>query len=344
MKKLWLHIVQTYLQVAFLFYYKKIIACYQAPISLDKPVLFLSNHQNALLDPLLITIKSKRKNYFLTRASVFKNKFVAKILKSLQMLPVYRVRDGFSNLSKNHQIFSICAEVLHNDKSIILFPEGSHSLNRSVRNLSKGFTRIIDETLSKYPNTDIQIIPVGLNFQHPKDWADSVSVYFGKPIFISNYLSENKTVKVKKLKEKVKQEIAKLTTHIEPGEQYTTTEKKLTKMQVDYTKPEAVNQCLTNGFKYKHKTVLPASPLFKVFSVGVKIIFWLPYLVWRGAVLPKIKEDEFIGTFRFAVILTLAPIFLIIQSVAIGYLFSSSTGILFFTFALFLAWLTPKLR
>ena len=64
-----------------------------------KPVLLLANHQNALLDALLIATKCGRFSYFLTRAAVFKKSFVNKILRSLQMLPVYRVRDGWNTIS-----------------------------------------------------------------------------------------------------------------------------------------------------------------------------------------------------------------------------------------------------
>ncbi len=344
MKKIWLHIVQAYIHAGFTFYYKKIDACYQAPIPRDKPVLFLSNHQNALLDPLLITVKSKRKNYFLTRASVFKNPMIARFLHTLQMLPVYRVRDGMHNITKNHEIFARCAEVLTHNQSIILFPEGSHSLNRSVRNLSKGFTRIIDETLARFPQTHIYIIPVGLNFQNPTQWADSVSVYYGSPIDTRDFISDNGKIEITKLKETVKQHIKQLTTHIEPNEEYTHTAKQLDTLQVDYTRPETVNQCIANGFVYQHKTIEKPSLVFLMLRTVLKILFWLPYGVWQWYVKPKIKEDEFIGTFRYAVLLTLAPIFLIAQSFIVGYLVSVEVGILFFTSAILLSWITVKIR
>ena len=345
-KNIWLNIIQFYINAGFTFYYKKIKAHYEAEIPLDKPVLFLSNHQNALLDPLLITVKSKRKNHFLTRASVFKNKYIASFLKSLQMLPVYRVRDSMSNITKNHVIFSKCASVLNQNKSIILFPEGSHSLDRTVRNLSKGFTRIISETQKKYPETKILIVPVGLNFQEPTKWADSVSIYFGKPIDTTLFFDKKGNLQIATLKEEVRNQIKDLTTHVNnsPREQYLEKIKKLNTLQVDYTNPKAVNNCILNGFTYTGITTKSPSFLFKTLSLLLKIIFWLPYGVWRLYVTPKIKEAEFIGTFRYAVILTLTPLFLIIESILISYFLSIKTGLLFFISVLVLSWITPKLR
>ena len=48
----------------------------------NEPILFLGNHQNALLDPLLLAITSGRYTHFLTRAQVFKKTLVSKILKT----------------------------------------------------------------------------------------------------------------------------------------------------------------------------------------------------------------------------------------------------------------------
>ena len=65
------------------FYFKRIDVFGFENIPKDKPVLFLGNHQNALLDPLLIAIKCGRFSFFLTRAGVFKKPLVSKLLKSL---------------------------------------------------------------------------------------------------------------------------------------------------------------------------------------------------------------------------------------------------------------------
>ena len=126
MNTLWIKFLQSYLILGFKFYYRKTSAIYLEKIPKDKAILFLGNHQNALLDPLLLTVKSHRINHFLTRAAVFKNSTVAKILNSVQMLPVYRMIDGVNTIQKNKPIFTFCTQLLRDKKSIVLFPEGSH--------------------------------------------------------------------------------------------------------------------------------------------------------------------------------------------------------------------------
>ena len=114
------------------------------------------------------------------------------ILKSLLMLPVYRVRDGWANLSNNETIFKTCGKLFNKNEAIVIFPEGSHNIKRTVRPLSKGFTRIIFETLEQYPNTDLQLIPVGLNFINAEKFPDSAAIFFGAAIPAKSFITGNK--------------------------------------------------------------------------------------------------------------------------------------------------------
>ena len=311
MKLLWFSFVQFYLTVGFKFYYKKIDVVYQEKIPKDRAVIFLSNHQNALLDPLLVSISSARKNYFLTRAAVFKNPTVAKLLNSLQMLPVYRMVDGANTIQKNRAIFTFCSTLLNQKKSIILFPEGSHSLSRKVRPLKKGAARIIEETLQKYPKREIIIIPVGVNYQAPTEYGDSMSVYFGRHIS-PNKFWDGKQLDMQELNKFISAELKQLTTHIESISDHEISLKKLNDLKVDYTLPGGVNKCLQNDFSNPENKLKEPSGLYSFFIFLIKFFYFLPYFIWRKVAFPKIAEDEFIGTFRYALIITLAPIYLLL--------------------------------
>ena len=326
MQQLWLRFVQFYLTIGFKFYYKKYEAVYFEKVPKDKAVIYLSNHQNALLDPLLITIKSTRKNYFLTRAAVFKNPTIAKVLNSLQMLPVYRAIDGVDIIKKNKEIFTLCSELLHKKKSIILFPEGSHNIKRRVRPLKKGFSRIIEETLQKYPSTEIVIVPIGVNYQSPRDYGDVMSVYFGKQISPNDFWNEN-SLDFIGLAKAVSIEMKKLTADIEPLAEYEDKLFKLKQLNVDFTNPVAINECLTNDLKYDGNKVKPDSTLYNLLISLVKTFYFLPYLIWKKVAAPKVKEDEFLATFRYALIITLAPIYLIILVTILTLLFGKSIGL-----------------
>ncbi len=343
MKLLWLHIVESYIRIGFWFYFKSISVTYLEKIPNDKTVLFLSNHQNALLDPLIITIKSKQKNYFLTRAAVFKNPTVAKILNSLQMLPIYRLIDDVDIIQKNKKIFNFCSELLHKKKSIILFPEGSHSLVRRVRPLKKGVTRIIEETLQKYPETEIVIIPIGVNYQSPLEYGDSCRIYFGNHISTNKYWKENK-LDYNGLLSTISSELKKLTTNIESIPEYDNTLKKLKDLKVDFTNPVEVNKCLQTDFNYTGKKVKKDSSLFAFFKLLVKIFYFLPYLIWKKVAFLKIKDDEFIATFRFAIIISITPIYLIFGVLLFSLLFGKTIGLMFLLTGILLPLITLRVK
>jgi 1-acyl-sn-glycerol-3-phosphate acyltransferase len=186
LKSLWLHFIRIYIRLGLFFYYKEIKLVNVESVPKTGAVMFLGNHQSALMDALFIAAKSGRFTYFLTRASVFQNVIIEKILRSLLMIPVYRVRDGWNKISKNNAIFKDCGELLGQNNALSLFPEGNHNIKRMVRPLSKGFTRIIHEALDQYPDLELNLVPVGFNYKHAEKFGDSVSLYFGNPITLKS--------------------------------------------------------------------------------------------------------------------------------------------------------------
>ena len=335
--------MRAYLRLGLFFYFKKIEVVNKSVVAKKGPILFLANHQNALLDALLIATKNGRFSYFLTRAGVFTKPLVSKILQSLQMLPVYRIRDGWGNLNKNNSIFSKSSKLLSEHNAVVIFPEGSHNLNRTVRPLSKGFTRIIFETLENYPNTKIQLIPVGLNFLHATKFSDIALINFGNPIEVDLELLHDKNKSILKLKDGVSQQLKELTIHIE-SDNYGSTLKKLEDLNVDFSNPEQVNQCITSDFenckKGKPKTINYFKKGFK-FLLIINLI--IPYLIWKKIAQPKIKEIEFTSTFRFAIVITLVPIFMLIVMLALGFVFQIKFAFMYLINVIVLALLSVKL-
>ena len=71
------------------------------------PIMFVSNHQNGVIDALsiLFAMPIRYKVVFLARADVFKKKLTARILNFCKIMPIYRQRDGRDSLSGNTAIF-----------------------------------------------------------------------------------------------------------------------------------------------------------------------------------------------------------------------------------------------
>ena len=288
-------------------------------------VLFMGNHQNALIDAIIIPTTNKRIIHFLARASAFKNKTVDTFLRSLKMIPIYRLRDGVDIIEKNKPIFEQCHDILQKEGAIEIFPEGEHHLSRKIIPLKKGFARIILGTLQKYPDVQIQIVPVGINFDSHLNYPSSCSIYYGETILANDFIDpENPDFSFGPIKKKVKSSLAKLTLDVDSSHPYDETIEKLNTYGVDYLNPSEANELVTTLSKQSLKDIstrkkqrvnwfLPLQILTKLNSI-------FPLLIWRY-LKGGIKEIIFTNTFRFAVILTLFPIFYLIQMAIIGAIF-----------------------
>ncbi len=322
MKKLAYSLLGLWVKATLFCYYKNITAVGRVNIPLDKPVLFLSNHQNALMDVLLIATRCGRKPWFLARSDVFANAFLRHLFNFLQMLPIYRLRDGRHQLSKNNRIFDACGALLGDGEAIVLFPEANHSLRRRVRPLSKGFTRIISIALAKYPGLDIQLVPVGQNYAYPMQVGDSAALHFGNPISVQDYAGVEDFPRV--IKEEVFQRISQLTAHI-PELEYETVVNRFAQNETLFLHPTWVNDAIakgvypnvSNGWKQKIGELLKSLLVLWNFPM---------VLVWRLLLKPRVPEEEFTATFRFGFVLLMFPIFYLLGGIALWGLYKLETA------------------
>lgn len=295
-------------------YYKEIQLHGMEKVPRNKPVMFLANHQNALLDPLVIAAFTPFRSYFLTRSDVFTNPMFNQIFSFLRMLPIYRMRDGRDTLGKNEEIFRQCTGLLQKGEAILLFPEANHNIMRRVRPLSKGFTRILFAALEQYPEIDVQLVPVGINYNKADAFPDRVSFYFGDPISSRNiYDPYDLKGAVTSFKNSVYEALKQHTTHIDDLDTYTELQQYLDEAAIDYLKPQEANEALYNYLKGKK---LPSKSQqkkkYKVFPFLFEIFNWPMLLLWRKLVKPKIIEIEFLSTFRFAYVFLAQPFFYLV--------------------------------
>ncbi|WP_420323036.1 lysophospholipid acyltransferase family protein [Flagellimonas sp.] len=316
-------LVKLWISTGLFCYYQKIKVVGVERIPLEKPVLFLSNHQNALLDVFLIATLGKRRLWFITRSDVFQGDLLKGLFQFLQMLPIYRMRDGKENLHKNNAIFEKCSHLLKNNEAILLFPEANHSLKRRVRPLSKGFTRIIAEALQKTPDLDLKLVPVGQNYKYPTQVGDSAAVYFGEPISVQAYWG--KPDFVSEIKQEVHTRLKQLTTHI-PEAGYEHIIQQISNPSI-YLNPAEANEMIVNRdfSNTKNQTIKGDGK----FGKTVSYLWNFPMIfLWRTLVKPKIPEVEFQATFRFGFILIMYPVVYLFGMLVLANLYGIKTAYL----------------
>lgn len=205
-------------------FYRKIIVVGLDNIHPDDHLIFAPNHQNALMDALAVLFTHKGQPVFLARADIFKKKIIAKILYFLKILPVYRLRDGFSSLKGNDEIFNKTVDVIKNKNGLVILPEGDHAGFRRLRQLKKGICRVAfqaDEATNF--KLKIKIIPVGLEFTNYSSYREVLTVVYGKPIEVSDYheqYRENPEKALNNLRNRLSSEMKKVMIHIDSDENY----------------------------------------------------------------------------------------------------------------------------
>lgn len=182
------HLLKHYVDFAFHTYYKVIVKGVEN-IDFSKPLIFAPNHQNALMDALAVLCVRKWQPVFLARSDVFKGRFLTKVLTFLKILPVYRIRDGYSTLQHNDATFRKTLDVFNNRNGLVILPEGSHHAQKKLRPLKKGIARIAfqAEEASDF-QMGICIVPVGLEFEDYHRPGSQLLIMFGEPIPVEKFV------------------------------------------------------------------------------------------------------------------------------------------------------------
>jgi 1-acyl-sn-glycerol-3-phosphate acyltransferase len=340
-KKIWYQSVKFFLKISLQFYTKKIKVYNKQNIPKKGAVLFAINHPNALMDPLFVTTFNSRENHFLVRADVFKKPLIKKALASLNLMPIYRIRDGRKQLSNNDEIFEKCFNILKRKETLIIFPQGGHSRDRNIKPLSKGFTRIVFGALEQNPDLKIAVIPVGITYQNSSSYPCKVAVKFGKAIDSRKVFTKHPKPKaITILKDEVSNQLKKLTVHIPDDENYETILNKLNNANVDFTEVEKVNKMIAeNNFP---ETVKKPSNILKPIYYLTLLNGLIPYLIWKK-VSKNIDEVEFIDTMKFTVNVISFPLFYTLQALVISVFFGWGIACIYWVSSVLLVFIHTKL-
>ena len=236
-----------YVRMGLSFYFRRMEIHGQENVPATGAVMIAANHQNSFLDAIIIAAAISRRLHFLVRADVFKKPLAAKILRGLNMMPVFRFRDGWQSLGKNSETFDEVVALFQRKEVLLLFPEGNHSLLRRLRPLSRGFTKPLAMALEKNPDQKIFLLPAGLNFSDHKAFRSDASVYFGPPIDVSSFVREG-ILDANALRLRLSDEMKKLVVHIEDIETYPQIETQLITDGADFTDPITTNDRIAGMF------------------------------------------------------------------------------------------------
>ena len=187
-----------------------------------KPLILVANHQNAMLDPVVICVHAPVTLNWLTRADVFKNPKIDWLLRKMHMLPVYRERDKVGNLHSINQItFDEVNKRLIGESTICIFPEGTHRGKKQLHHLKKGVARMA-HTAYLSGVKDLCIIPVGLDYEDFYNYQKKLLITIGKPIPVASFFEgpRDDARQQQRLLQVIKTELSKVMVNIHEEDWY----------------------------------------------------------------------------------------------------------------------------
>jgi len=173
------------------------------------PVIFVANHPNGLLDPLLVRVASRRPARFLAKSTLFGNPFGRLAMDAFGCFPIARVQDAGRSegaASKTEQVeqerrakmneetFARCYEALGRGDAIALFPEGTSHSDPHMRPFKTGAARIAlgaeAAGAAKGQRLGLHVVPVGLSYDRKTTFRSGALVVFGEPLEIASLMPE----------------------------------------------------------------------------------------------------------------------------------------------------------
>lgn len=235
-------------------------------------------------------------------------------MKLVNMMPIYRIRDGYSKLSENEVIFKTCEEIFQKRKSILMFAEGNHGEHHYLRSITKGAARLALQSQLMIED-ELKIVPVGLNYFDHQASNTKVIIVFGKPITVSEFVESYKKssgVGLNSLKDEITDGMKSTLIIPEHTEDYEA---------LKNTVFQKTNQDLPfhvlRKLKANDRIVLPKTRSKHLIA---KVLNPIPFLViWK--VLNGVKDIVFHSSLKFSIGLILFPIWWMVVFLILNGLF-----------------------
>ena len=160
-----------------------------ARIPRDRPVVFVLNHPNGLLDPVVLRVATGRATRFLAKSTLFGNPFGRLAMGAFGSIPVYRAHEAGArakDTSRNDETFARCRAALARGEALALFPEGVSHSDPQLRPLKTGAARITlsaeREVADGGRRLAAVVVPAGLFYERKARFRSRVLVDVGEPL------------------------------------------------------------------------------------------------------------------------------------------------------------------
>ncbi len=160
---------QWVMQVAIRWFYRRVEAEGLARIPARGAVILAANHNNAMVDALVVGASVSRRMQLTAKATLLDHPVTRFIVHAVGIVPLRRAKDeagrrGAVAADRNEGAFDAIVRTLAADGMILIFPEGISHSEPALAPLRTGCARMALQALD-HAVPEVTIVPVGLTFE-----------------------------------------------------------------------------------------------------------------------------------------------------------------------------------
>jgi 1-acyl-sn-glycerol-3-phosphate acyltransferase len=175
-------LIRAFVRALLAIFYRRLDVAGLEHVPAQGPLIVAANHQNGLIDPMLLLATLPRPLRPLAKAGLFRHPVIAPFLRLARALPVHRRQDASSDVSGNAVTFRAVGEALGRGEAILIFPEGVSQPEPTLMTLRTGAARLLLEAEASGAPV-AALLPIGLVLDEPGRFrAGHALVLIGAPI------------------------------------------------------------------------------------------------------------------------------------------------------------------
>ncbi len=176
-----IYLLKFFIRLALSIFCKEVHVKNKHLLDTKGPLFIIANHPNSFLDAIIIGAYYNRRVFFLARGDVFEKKVYRFFLNALNMIPVYRLREGKEFLHLNDYAIRKSIQLISGGESVLIFIEGVCVNDHQLQPFKKGTARILEglHQLNVFPIIHI----AGIGYNHFRGIGKKVNLIITQFLF-----------------------------------------------------------------------------------------------------------------------------------------------------------------